>query len=88
VCSSDLPLTAMVLRRMVRVRFVSLVNLLVGRAALPELLQQDCEPKKLADALELFLSVPAHRLELRMQKVPTWLSQCASKRFPPYGRER
>ena len=57
------PLTAIVLRRLVRVRFVSLVNLLVGRAALPELLQGDCEPKKLADALELFLSVPARRHE-------------------------
>ncbi len=55
------PVTALVLRRMMRVRFVSLVNLLVSRAALPELLQDKCRPKALAEALETMLSVPSRR---------------------------
>lgn len=55
------PVTALVLRRMIRVRFVSLVNLLVSRAASPELLQDECAPKPLAEALENLLSVPSRR---------------------------
>ncbi len=57
------PVTAMVLRYMLRVRFVSLVNLLVGRAAVPEFLQGDCEPETLAEALESYLGDPARRKE-------------------------
>ncbi|MHA1565717.1 MAG: lipid-A-disaccharide synthase [Alphaproteobacteria bacterium] len=68
------PLTAMVLRRMVRVRFVSLVNLLVDRAASPELLQENCEPKKLGDALELLLSDPARRQDVMDAEAEALLS--------------
>ncbi len=58
------PLTALFLRRMIRVRFVSLVNLLVSRAASPELLQDQCRPKPLAEALENLLSVPSRRQDV------------------------
>ena len=42
------------MRRLLRVRFVSLVNLLADRAIVPERLQEDCTPALLAaDLLEL-----------------------------------
>ena len=43
-------LTWLVGRLLVRVRFVSLVNLLVGRALVPELLQTECTPERIAAA--------------------------------------
>ncbi len=45
------PLTAAILRRLVRVEHVNLVNILLGREAVPELLQADCTPDRLAAAL-------------------------------------
>ncbi len=49
------PLTAMMARRMIRVPHVAMVNLLAGRAVVPELLQQDCTPEKLAAVLRTLL---------------------------------
>lgn len=45
------PLSAWLLRRMIKVPFVNLVNLLLNQPTIPELLQENCEPDKLADAL-------------------------------------
>jgi lipid-A-disaccharide synthase len=42
------PLTAAIARRLIRVPHVAMVNLLAGRAVVPELLQEDCTPDKLA----------------------------------------
>ena len=42
------PLTAAIARRLIRVPHVAMVNLLAGRAVVPELLQQDCRPDRLA----------------------------------------
>ncbi|MEX0759360.1 MAG: lipid-A-disaccharide synthase, partial [Tistlia sp.] len=44
-------LSAAIARRMIRVRFVSIPNLVLDRAVMPEFLQQDCTPAKLAGAL-------------------------------------
>ena len=49
------PVTAWLVRRAVKVRYVNLVNILLDRAAVPELLQDDCTPDKLADALRILL---------------------------------
>ena len=43
-------LTWLIGRLLVRVRFVSLVNLLAGRALVPELLQTECTPDRIAAA--------------------------------------
>jgi lipid-A-disaccharide synthase len=43
-------------RMLVRVSFISLVNLICGRAAVPELLQDECTPERIASALEPLLS--------------------------------
>lgn len=45
------PITAAIVGRMLRIPFVSLVNLIENRGIMPEFLQGDCEPGQLADAV-------------------------------------
>jgi lipid-A-disaccharide synthase len=45
------PLTATIARRLVKVRYASLLNLLSGSEIVPELIQQDCTPDRLTAAL-------------------------------------
>ncbi len=54
-------LTWFIGRLLVRVRFVSLVNLLAGRGAVPELLQAECTPGRIAAAAEPLLSATPER---------------------------
>ena len=44
------PLTAWFARRLTRVPHVNMVNLILGRPAIPELLQEDCRPDRIATA--------------------------------------
>jgi lipid-A-disaccharide synthase len=53
------PITAAIARRLIRVKHVAMVNLLAGRDVVPELLQQDCTPRKLAATLRTLLDDPA-----------------------------
>jgi lipid-A-disaccharide synthase len=53
------PITAAIVRRLIKVPHVSLVNLLAEREVVPELLQQDCTPPALAAALVRLLRDPA-----------------------------
>jgi len=46
------PMTAMVARRLIRVRYAAMVNLLAGRGLVPELLQEACNGPALAAVLE------------------------------------
>ena len=48
-------ISAWLLRRMIKVKYVSLVNLLLNREVVPELLQEECNPDKLAQKLAGFL---------------------------------
>ncbi|HEX9461942.1 MAG TPA: lipid-A-disaccharide synthase [Alphaproteobacteria bacterium] len=45
-------LTEFLARRMIEVPHVAMPNLILGRAAVPELLQAECTPERLADALD------------------------------------
>lgn len=47
--------TEFLARRMIEVPHVAMPNLILGRAAVPELLQADCTPDRLADELVLLL---------------------------------
>jgi lipid-A-disaccharide synthase len=58
------PLTAAIGRRMATVTHVGLRSLVLGRPVQPELLQKDCTPDKLADAVDRLLSDPAGRAAL------------------------
>jgi lipid-A-disaccharide synthase len=42
------PVTAWLARRLIKVPHVNLVNLILGRPAVPELLQEDCHPERIA----------------------------------------
>ena len=50
------PLTAAMARRMIRVPHVAMVNLLAGRQIVPELLQQECTPARLAATVRTLLT--------------------------------
>jgi lipid-A-disaccharide synthase len=50
------PLSAAIVRRLLTVRFVGLVNLIAERAVEPELLQENCRPAALADAVAALLT--------------------------------
>ncbi|MBO6037258.1 MAG: lipid-A-disaccharide synthase [Acetobacter sp.] len=52
------PLTAFFARRLICVPYVAMVNVLAGKAVVPELLQENCNPNKLAHALETLLRNP------------------------------
>ena len=53
------PLSAVLARRLLRVRHASLLNLISGRELVRELLQEVCTPVRLADALQRLLRDPA-----------------------------
>ena len=55
------PLTGLIARRLVKVPYASLPNLLLGREMQPERLAADCTAEALATALEPLLSDPAAR---------------------------
>jgi lipid-A-disaccharide synthase len=42
------PITAAIVRRVVKVSYAAMVNLLAGRSVVPELIQQHCTPNRLA----------------------------------------
>lgn len=50
------PLTVWAARRMIRVPYVNLVNLILEKPVMPELLQERCRPDLLADALGALLA--------------------------------
>jgi len=55
------PLTARIVRALVRVKYANLVNLLLDRPAVPEMLQEDCRPELLAPAVAALLADEAAR---------------------------
>ncbi|WP_297371055.1 lipid-A-disaccharide synthase [Acidocella sp.] len=59
------PLSAWLFRRMAKVKYVGIVNILAGRALVPELLQQDCTPPKLAATLLTLLGNDSTRAAQR-----------------------
>lgn len=68
--------------RMIRHRFITLPNLVLGREAVPELLQERATPEGLADALEALMLDPARQyaefVELRAALgPPDALERCA-----------
>ncbi len=55
------PLTAAIARRLLKIRYVSLVNIVLDRPAVPELLQEHCRPERLVEAVSTLLTDPAAR---------------------------
>lgn len=55
------PLTYHLYRRLIRVRYVNLVNIMLDRMLVPECLQDECNPARLAGEVTRLLSDPAAR---------------------------
>ncbi|HEY5209491.1 MAG TPA: lipid-A-disaccharide synthase [Stellaceae bacterium] len=55
------PLTHAVARHMIKIRYANLVNLLLDRFAIPELIQYDCNAARIADALTRLIGDKAAR---------------------------
>jgi lipid-A-disaccharide synthase len=53
------PLSHLIAKRMIKVRYASIINLLLDRPLIPELLQYDSRPDRLAAVLGRLLSDPA-----------------------------
>ncbi|EHH67634.1 lipid-A-disaccharide synthase [Gluconobacter morbifer] len=60
------PVTATIARRLIKVPYVAMVNLLAGREVVPELLQENCTPQKLAAVVSRLLSDPVAVEKQRM----------------------
>jgi len=52
------PVTAAIVRRLIKVPYVAMVNLLSGREVVPELLQENCRPEVLAATVATLLTDP------------------------------
>ena len=52
------PLSAAIAKRLIKVKYVAMINLLAGGPLVPELLQEDCTPEKLAATLQNLLTSP------------------------------
>jgi lipid-A-disaccharide synthase len=59
------PLTALILRRLVRTPFFSMVNLVAGRRVVPELIQHDFTPAAVAAEVRRLLDSPLARAEMK-----------------------
>jgi lipid-A-disaccharide synthase len=57
------PLTVALYRRLIKVKYVNLVNLMLDRPLVPELLQENCTPDRLAAAVVNLLDNPELRRE-------------------------
>jgi len=57
-------LTGEIARRMIRVRYASIVNIVADREVLPEFLQPRCRPELIADALRDLISNPQRRADI------------------------
>ena len=55
------PVTAEIVRRIIKVRFASIVNLLADAEVIPEYIQENCTPEKLSAELVRLLAEPAAR---------------------------
>lgn len=71
------PVTVALYRRLIRVKYVNLVNLMLDRMLVPELLQQECRPDRLAAELGRLLDDPAARQAQidGVAEVARWLGQ-------------
>jgi lipid-A-disaccharide synthase len=72
-------------RALVRLRFISLVNLLAGRALVPELLQSDCTAERIAQAAAPLLAETPDR-EAQIEGMRSLREDLAPPHSPPAAR--
>jgi lipid-A-disaccharide synthase len=78
-------LTAAVVRRMIKVRYATITNLLLDREAVPELIQEDCRPDRLAVEVSLMIEDRAVRAA-QMEASAKALAMLGAGDIPPSER--
>src|SRR5260370_1514751 len=81
------PLTARLAKPLVRTKFFSMVNLIAGRAVVPELIQNDFTPQRLAAEAEKLLSA-SEEAKNRVEKMRLGLEEVRHLLGPPRAVER
>ena len=81
------PLTARLAKPLVRTKFFSMVNLIAGRAVVPELIQDDFTPLRLAAEAEKLLS-GSDEAKMRVEKMRLGLEEVRRLLGPPGAVER
>ncbi len=73
------PLTAWLAKRMLKTKYVSLPNILADKELVPELLQEECEPAKLAGQVNRFLAQDNSDLIAEFNQMHQWIRCDADK---------
>jgi lipid-A-disaccharide synthase len=81
------PLTARLAKPLVRTKFFSMVNLIAGRAVVPELIQDDFTPRRVAEEAEKLLSTSKEGRN-RVETMITGLEEVRRLLGPPGAVER
>jgi lipid-A-disaccharide synthase len=81
------PLTATLAKPLVRTKFFSMVNLIAGRAVVPELIQQDFTPQRLAEEASKLLS-PTADGQARREEITRGLAEVRTLLGPPGAIDR
>lgn len=55
------PLTAAIAKRLIKIEYANLINILLDRPVVPELIQDQCTPDSIASVLHTTLADPVHR---------------------------
>ncbi|HIF9430083.1 TPA: lipid-A-disaccharide synthase [Photobacterium damselae] len=72
-------LTAWLAKRMLKTKYVSLPNILADKELVPELLQEECEPVKLAEQVNRFLAQDNSDLIAEFNQMHQWIRCDADK---------
>ncbi|MCG7498399.1 lipid-A-disaccharide synthase [Vibrio sp. Of7-15] len=73
------PITYWIAKRMIKTEYVSLPNILADRALVPELLQHDCTPEALANAVNHYLTTDNQELIEQFTQMHEWIKKDADK---------
>ena len=79
------PVSAAVVRRLLKVRYATLANIILDRMAVPEFIQERCRPDLIADAVGVLLSDSAARAR-QVEEVSLALARLGSDDTPPSRR--
>ena len=73
------PITYWIAKRMIKTEYVSLPNILADRTLVPELLQHDCTPEALANAVNHYLTTDNQELIEQFTQMHEWIKKDADK---------
>lgn len=75
------PLTGMLARRLLKIRFVNLLNLLVDKEVIPELLQENCKVDKIVSVVQQLLAHPEQATKESLKRLGLGASESPSDKM-------